>query len=107
MIKRTALILSAATLSFELALAPAAFAEDAMKKDKMSKRLDVQRLDEERQHVEGFDVQRQTHVEGQREKGRDEEELSHPGGLASVPGVSATPLGRQCPISCSRCSPAC
>jgi pentapeptide MXKDX repeat protein len=37
MIKRTALILSVATLSFELALAPAAFAEDAMKKDTMSK----------------------------------------------------------------------
>jgi pentapeptide MXKDX repeat protein len=38
MIKRTALILSAATLSFGLALAPAAFAaDDAMKKDTMSK----------------------------------------------------------------------
>jgi pentapeptide MXKDX repeat protein len=37
MIKRTALILSAATLSFGLALAPAAFADDTMKKDTMSK----------------------------------------------------------------------
>jgi pentapeptide MXKDX repeat protein len=37
MIKRTALILSAATLSFGLALAPAFAADDAMKKDTMSK----------------------------------------------------------------------
>jgi pentapeptide MXKDX repeat protein len=37
MIKHTALILSAATLSFGLALAPAAFADDTMKKDTMSK----------------------------------------------------------------------
>jgi pentapeptide MXKDX repeat protein len=36
-IKRTAVILSAATLSFGLALAPAAFADDTMKKDTMSK----------------------------------------------------------------------
>ena len=37
MIKRTALILSAATLSFGLALASTALADDAMKKDTMSK----------------------------------------------------------------------
>jgi len=37
MIKHTALILSAATLSFGLVLAPAAFADDTMKKDTMSK----------------------------------------------------------------------
>jgi pentapeptide MXKDX repeat protein len=37
MIKRTAFILSVATLSFELALAPGAFAQDAMSKDSMSK----------------------------------------------------------------------
>jgi pentapeptide MXKDX repeat protein len=37
MIKYTALILSAATLSFGLALAPAAFADGTMKKDTMSK----------------------------------------------------------------------
>jgi pentapeptide MXKDX repeat protein len=37
MIKHTALILSAATLSFGLALAPAAFADDTMKKETMSK----------------------------------------------------------------------
>jgi pentapeptide MXKDX repeat protein len=37
MIKRTALILAAATLSFGLALAPAAFADNTMKKDTMSK----------------------------------------------------------------------
>src|SRR6516162_6386026 len=37
MIKRTALILSAATLSFGLALASSALADDAMKKDTMSK----------------------------------------------------------------------
>ena len=37
MIKRTALILSAATLSFGLALASTALADDAMKKDSMSK----------------------------------------------------------------------
>jgi pentapeptide MXKDX repeat protein len=37
MIKHTALILSAATLSFGLALVPAAFADDTMSKDTMSK----------------------------------------------------------------------
>ena len=37
MIKRTAAILSAVTVSFGLALAPAAFADDTMKKDSMSK----------------------------------------------------------------------
>ena len=37
MINRTALILSAATLSFGLALASTALADDAMKKDTMSK----------------------------------------------------------------------
>jgi len=37
MIKRTALILSAATLSFGLALASTALADDAMKKDTTSK----------------------------------------------------------------------
>ena len=37
MIKRTALILSTATLSFGLALASTALADDAMKKDTMSK----------------------------------------------------------------------
>src|SRR6516225_297971 len=37
MIKRTALILSTATLSFGLALASIALADDAMKKDTMSK----------------------------------------------------------------------
>ena len=37
MIKRTALILSAAIVSVGLGLSPAAFAQDSMKKDTMSK----------------------------------------------------------------------
>ena len=96
MTKRTAIILSAATLSFALALAPAAFAEDAMKKDTMSNDSMSKELDEEGQHVEGFDVQRrdvQRHdvqgfdVEGRHEKGRDEEELgSSPAGTRLRPG---------------------
>jgi hypothetical protein len=74
MIKRAAIILSAVTLSFGLALAPKAFADD-MKKDSIEGGLDVQRLDEEGLDVEGFDVQRRDvqglDVEGRHEKGRN------------------------------------
>jgi hypothetical protein len=93
MIKRVAIILSAATLSFGLALPPKAF----RRRWTRCRRTRCQRLDEERHHVEGFDVQRRNvqglDVEGRHEKGRYEEELmpssanspSHLGALAVLP----------------------
>jgi pentapeptide MXKDX repeat protein len=114
MIKRTALILSAATLSFGLALASTAQADDAMKKDTMSKDAmsnDAMKKDSmskdslskdamSKDAVQGYDV------EGQHEKRRNEEELAVPRRVCA-PGEPAALTERQCLISCSRCSPEC
>ena len=80
MIKRTAFILSAATLSFGLALAPTSFAQDAMKKDSMSK----DSMSKEAMSKD-FDV------EGQHEEGRYEEELGAPRRTRLRFGASAAP----------------
>ena len=55
--ERAAIVLAAATLSFWLALAPKAFADDMKKELDVKGRLYVQGLDEEGLDVERFNVQ--------------------------------------------------